>query len=774
MTLPGVSRPGRQRLLSEFIRWVSHQNGEDRHVHLVLNGDIVDFPAEAPSAPFIANNAEAYNTFNRIVMRTREVWESLRTCVRAGAKLTLLLGNTDLELSLPSPRRALLELVGPGRVEFVYDDQALSLGSVLIEHGNRYDDWNYISHNELRRVRSALSRRESLPPASVIAEGLSVLHVRRLSRQLKLQYPFIDLIRPHTAEVLPLLALLEPEHVLMQLQATVRSVQDSRMERLSSQVLSAAPEPIGRLADVGIDEKTEEALGLATELVRWESPHEIHHHQSFVDAWRGADANYRKNLLGRLWLALQFLAKNRYCIDVRHETATYLEPACYAEKRGFEVVVFGHTHLLKRVLLPGGGLYLNTGTWTDQLRLPDVILEDNQEAAWEELAAIAENMCTDSWVGRRELVPSFAQIDLSSAGELIGADLCLFHGFDHIDTVSNGSLAKRHVVSSGATLELLKSACAMVTAGTQRGIGYLISPDCALTSEHVVRQVGECGRVNLYFPHSEVLATILESNPEHDFALLALDRPPSGVRPLPLAARCSQGDQWAAYAFRTMGVNDGVMLSGTVKNPIGQFLQQKETLVLFSSSIAIGQGELPGVFSGSPVLVDGAVIGHLTEIPPAGIDAQWYDVGYLSACPIRFVIPRLCYVKALFSDHPSDNVKLRVGDAASFVVNLWPLLTSSASLSEEATAQRSSISHVDLLVSCPGAQVRPTRRRLRFSAGPEAAVMFSIIPKREGILKLSVLVCSLGEPIQELSLNISAISTDATGLFPPGTSTTHP
>lgn len=46
-------------------------------------------------------------------------------------------------------------------MEILYDDEALRIGELLIEHGNRYDDWNWVDHDQLRRVRRNLSRGEA-------------------------------------------------------------------------------------------------------------------------------------------------------------------------------------------------------------------------------------------------------------------------------------------------------------------------------------------------------------------------------------------------------------------------------------------------------------------------------------------------------------------------------------------------------------------------------------------------------------------------------------
>jgi hypothetical protein len=47
--------------------------------------------------------------------------------------------------------------------EFLYDGEAYIVGDALIEHGNRYDAWNQIDYDALRRVRSFQSRRQEVP-----------------------------------------------------------------------------------------------------------------------------------------------------------------------------------------------------------------------------------------------------------------------------------------------------------------------------------------------------------------------------------------------------------------------------------------------------------------------------------------------------------------------------------------------------------------------------------------------------------------------------------
>jgi hypothetical protein len=78
---------------------------------------------------------------------------------------------------------------------------------VIIEHGNRYDSWNVISHDALRQVRSALSRNEAPPVFESPAGSMMVVNIMNA---IKAKFSFVDLLKPEDASVLPILAVLDP------------------------------------------------------------------------------------------------------------------------------------------------------------------------------------------------------------------------------------------------------------------------------------------------------------------------------------------------------------------------------------------------------------------------------------------------------------------------------------------------------------------------------------------------------------------------------------
>lgn len=177
----------------------------------------------------------------------------------------------------------------------------------------------------------------------------------------------------------------------------------------------------------------------------------------------------------------------------------------------------------------------------------------------------------------------------------------------------------------------LKSACALLAAGDARGTGFLVSPDYLLTCHHVVRDAIQ-SPICVYFSHGQAVASVELIDEANDCALLRLARPiaPDRAIPLPLAVGTSiKGIAWEGYGFPAVTGQAGLLMDGQVQDPSGQDPSLREAIVLRSANITAGSW-LSG-FSGSPVLVDGLVIGQMRQIiPDAAGGAQ---MAILYACP---------------------------------------------------------------------------------------------------------------------------------------------
>jgi UDP-2,3-diacylglucosamine pyrophosphatase LpxH len=436
------SPEGRGRL-AEFIRYVADQKATaDREIHLIINGDIVDFLAEEQFVAFTASDQLAREKLDHVLSTTVEVWESLKAFVKTGSRLTLLLGNHDIELSLPSPRRLLLQELGAGRVEFIYDNQAYVEGPVLIEHGNRYDSWNIVSHDALREIRSVLSRGEP----SVTFEGPAGSHlVVNVMNRIKARYPFVDLLKPEDAGLLPFLAVLEPS-AMKEVTKIIPLWRKQSQVRFNAQGI---PTDLANIASSTL-ERDQEMIQLAWKLAQGSDAANVadagvfERMKSILELWQLARSQDDKSVqLKRLYEALRARSASTWqTFDVNREAEQYIKPSKAAAQRGFKVVIFGHTHLVKRVLLNDqGAVYLNTGTWADLMAVPEAVLSGDEVEGKRQLEKFADALASNQLSDWRKQMPTFAQIELD--GETVKkSDVYFFDGTTQVERVPDGRLKR--------------------------------------------------------------------------------------------------------------------------------------------------------------------------------------------------------------------------------------------------------------------------------------------------------------------------------------------
>jgi UDP-2,3-diacylglucosamine pyrophosphatase LpxH len=442
-----------QRRLAGFLGWVRQQGSGDHEVHLVINGDFVDFLAEKEFAPFTPTDEAATDKLRRVMSRTAAVWDGLHEAVSAGVRMTILLGNHDIELSLPGPRRLLLERLGHGSVDFIYDNQAFVAGPVLIEHGNRYDNWNAVRHDQLRELRSALSRRE--PPPEFPPPAGSQL-VQQVMNPLKAHFPFVDLLKPENAGAIPMLAVLDP--------SSMRAVPKiAQLARQSARVrFDATGRPLdpSNIAEEPEVRKDRELLQLAANLAAGGDAQQVSFVSRAGDLWNrlrtATSQAARAKEFDLLYRGIRaHIEEHRQNFDVNREDERYLRAAQVAVRRGFRVVVFGHTHAVKRVPLDssgnpagpkddplsnGGAVYLNTGTWADLMRFPEAVLNGKEEEGRAQLERFSDDLEANRTDRYREQIPTFARIEIEGQ-QVKSADVYLFSEPEEPAPVPNGQLA---------------------------------------------------------------------------------------------------------------------------------------------------------------------------------------------------------------------------------------------------------------------------------------------------------------------------------------------
>lgn len=442
---PGtVSSPGfqmcsfkTQKVLAEFIdRLPAATSGHE--VRLAIAGDIVDFLAEEPFEAFTGDTDSAIKKLERILEETAPIWTALRAFVanRAGA-LTLLLGNHDIELALPSVRKIFLQALGPGQIDFLYDNEALTIGPVLVEHGNRFDEWNAVPHGSLRRVRSQLSRSLPVDPPFPSLPGSQL--VTQVMNRIKSQYAFVDLLKPENAAALPILAalgvgeIMDIWQVFQKYRQTFAIDFDEDREPISPEYISAAS-----------DDDQADFL-LAQTILRGGDPSEIGAVSNVLSSIAGVvKAEVRQARQRALFKAFRAMpTHHRKAFDVGYEDAKYLRPATVASEK-FKVVIYGHTHHVKCVPIVGAkhaAVYLNTGTWADLMRVPEEVWSTDEVIARAALTSFVSDLEMNKLDKWRRGVPTFAKVDLRD-GEVMAANV-FFADSDWKEPVDTRRLLQR-------------------------------------------------------------------------------------------------------------------------------------------------------------------------------------------------------------------------------------------------------------------------------------------------------------------------------------------
>jgi UDP-2,3-diacylglucosamine pyrophosphatase LpxH len=438
-----------QCLLAAFLGWVAEKQKADRNVHLVVNGDSVDFLAESEFQVFTSDDEVATGKLHRIMTRTAPIWEGFQAVTAAGAQVTFTLGNHDLELTLPGARKLLRETMGPGRFDFLYDNQALRIGDVLIEHGNRYDRWNSVNHEGLRKVRVQISRGLEPPEFEAPAGSHMVIEVMN---GLKDKYSFINLLKPENEAAIPLLAVLDPAAFEKFPNIALLAARATESRRQRDEI---AAELSGEMSEYHPNDR--QALDLARGLAFEDEADEIAF-ESVTDFLSGLRAKatdwYRRQQIEKLYKAFRYwLGPQLTTFDTGQEGKDYYDAAMSSARAGFKVIVYGHTHLAKKIGLPlGGATYLNTGTWADLMCLPaSILLSDSSEEAQRDLDVFVrdlENNRNQRWTGRLQ---TFAQIEMEE-GHATSSEMYLFEGPEKITKMPDGRLSRLLVKPDAASV----------------------------------------------------------------------------------------------------------------------------------------------------------------------------------------------------------------------------------------------------------------------------------------------------------------------------------
>lgn len=389
----------------------------DRAVALVINGDFIDFLAEEPALPF--DPAGAVHKLDRIRADPSfsPIWTALeRFLTRSNSRLVLVLGNHDIELALPRVRHHLVESLCQGddsrRGRIVVSQQghgfAARVGNrrVLCLHGNEADTWNVIDFDRLRRVGSELQLGSSLEAWMPNAGTMLVIDVMN---ELKRRFPFVDLLKPEKAAVIPILWALDQGTGarLVRCLGVAKRLSWDKIRRgigLLSNDVDGREGPLEGSGDPQLLYELLQDRAVPPSGALLSAQHTLiedaaQQLRDGVDPLTLVTESGKLGIAGALWSrihdeppervarrALESLAKDQtFSRTTPDDTFERLDAMVGADA---DILIAGHTHLEKDLARSRAvGRYFNTGTWARLIRIsPNSVRDPEQfQQVWKAL-----------------------------------------------------------------------------------------------------------------------------------------------------------------------------------------------------------------------------------------------------------------------------------------------------------------------------------------------------------------------------------------------------
>lgn len=367
---------------------------------LVLAGDVLDL-LQVPGRPTVLDLRGAPALIRGAldgIGRTTwggDLFRGLRALLQAGGRCVVIPGNHDPELCHPDTRDLLLGALGAP------DDAGLEVHrepgpwitqvgqwTAIVGHGHRSDAWNDIEPAALRRALEAGEGAVPLPPGSRLV--VDVLHDFKKDESTGApRFAFIDLLKPEPA-VLLLLLYLDPQRALALLPSAL-GLHGEQLLRAFRRYLgpratlasSAAP-----AVETALDELLAQAIAAELDDDERLGPDAAVHR---LKTWLAARPAPTPGTLAqhggaRRWLAraaLRGLSGDGSFFDLKglNDVDRDVMREHLPEGTGPRVVLCGHTHAARLHRSSRDHMYINTGTWIDLMKLPE-LAADERARSW--------------------------------------------------------------------------------------------------------------------------------------------------------------------------------------------------------------------------------------------------------------------------------------------------------------------------------------------------------------------------------------------------------
>lgn len=388
--------PGKSQAFVDFMKFTGGLAGA---VDVVINGDFVDFLQLKPWDVKLDRGEAATKIAGIVDAHSHTVFRALGEFLDSpDHKVTVLLGNHDIELAFPEVWKhaadAILCFTKGGAASrlssLALDKTRISyrepVGGVLvhIEHGNVDDPYNGMNYTTLFQDADRGTTDFEYPPGTRL--------VYEIMNRYKSEFRFVDLLKPEVPAVPLLLLALKPGAVvdvpgigLKSLSALGNGFMGWLRKKISGPTLGrtgdAVPKETGDPNQLSKDMAAayQDATGSSGGI----TPTDAVLLQQFLES-SGEDHPTAQPVMGpkmesaKKRLAQAAIRSLGRPLDL-HDTTYYYdnhverEDVKWARQRlqgEVKVVVFGHTHRPLKNEFEGGGLYLNSGAWANQITLP--------------------------------------------------------------------------------------------------------------------------------------------------------------------------------------------------------------------------------------------------------------------------------------------------------------------------------------------------------------------------------------------------------------------
>lgn len=371
---------------------------DETPLHVLVNGDGFDFLMNED--PLELDEARAVSQAQAIAQNpaTLAVMHALGRVLARGGKVTIRLGNHDVELAVVAVQNIFREALGQptniaAKLEFVHGDApgVLTIGGarILVTHGEQDDRWNKVDYEKLRNG----DKRYAYAPGSVLVKKIlnpgTSQHKMRFLSLLKPDFQGAALsalaVDPTVAKQLFKGATIGILAQLFQRKGMVPTFAEEDAPEDAAVFQEGAPPQTDGL---GFSEKdAEERLASANLSDEEREAMESLLDENVIVDFSGDD----DGVLSRAALKIGKAALSVYCGLQRQLTGTegdtyfaldpmpdeWTEAQRLSKKFGVNAVVIGHTHAA-RWKVEESLVYANTGTWIGLMQLPRSDASDNE------------------------------------------------------------------------------------------------------------------------------------------------------------------------------------------------------------------------------------------------------------------------------------------------------------------------------------------------------------------------------------------------------------